>query len=361
MNGGHVQALLFMLNRPEPLRQSSLLMVLATGIGHAPSLMAGLKALAQESNPPWSTKVEQLRALLAEGQTLSEALTITTDLLPEESLVAIRVAEQAGSLKQVLAEEAHRLMETGTSGNSVQPTIPMTFVWLVLLGCIAMSIIAFVMVFIIPKFKAIFEGFGVALPDMTVGLINISDWFMNYWYITAFPAACIMVYLTFLLLKGSLRFVQCGHVLWSEHFPRFWTPMILRLLSVTVSAEKPLGEGVHAILSELQPGKASRELSGVRQRIHAGVDCWKAMQMHGFLKPRELAFLESSAKTRHLDWGLLHLARTIEQRRVRWASILSTLLQPVIILLIGAVVGFVVVAMFKPLVELIIHMPMKGY
>lgn len=356
MNGGHFQAMLFMMNRPEPLRQSSLLMVLATGIGHAPSLMAGLKALAEESSPPWSGKVEHLRSLLGEGQSLSEALTVTRDLLPEESVIAIRVAEQAGSLKQVLAEEAHRLMQGGTRGNAVQPTIPMTLLWLMIIGGIAFFVLSFLMIFIIPKFKAIFEGFGIEMPTTTLTVIEASDYFMDYWYLFAFPGVCVISYLTSCVIKANLNYVQTGHVAWSEHFPRFWTPLILRLLSVTVSAEKPIGEGVHEILRELKPGKASQQLSAVRQQISAGTDCWQAMKTAGFLQDRELAFLESSIKTRHLDWGLLHLSRSIESRRQRLTTLLANLIQPPIILAIGAVVGFVVLAMFKPLVQLILEM-----
>lgn len=356
MNGGHFQAMLFMMNRPEPLRQSSLLMVLATGIGHAPSLMAGLQALADESSPPWSGKVEHLRSLLGEGQSLSEALTVTRDLLPEESLIAIRVAEQAGSLKQVLAEEAHRLMQDSTRGNAVQPTVPTTLLWLMMIAGIAFCVISFLMIFIVPKFKYIFESFGVDMPPMTLTLIATSDFFMSYWYLIAFPGACVIGYLTIWVIKANLKYVQTGHVAWSEHFPRFWTPLILRLLSVTVSAEKPIGEGVHEIQRELQPGKASQRLSAVRQQISAGTDCWQAMKTAGFLQDRELAFLESSIKTRHLDWGLLHLARSIESRRQRLTTLFATLIQPPLILAIGAVVGFVVLAMFKPLVQLILEM-----
>jgi type II secretory pathway component PulF len=353
MNGGHLQALLFMLNRPEPIRQSSLLMVLATGIGHAPSLMAGLKALSEESSAPWSSKVEQLRHLLAQGQTLSEALTIATGLLPEQSVVAIRVAEQAGSLKQVLADEAHRLMQSETQGNAVQPGFAMTITWLSVIALQTFLIVNFIMVSIIPEFKAIFEGFGVELPGLTILLISLSDWFMSYWYILLLPGVCVAGYVLFMTLKGSLKRLQYGHVMWSEHFPRFWTPLILRLLSITVTAEKSLGDGVHAILKELQPGRAARALSGVRQRINAGSDCWQSLCDQGFLNRRELAFLESSARTRHLDWGLLHLARSVEHRRGRWLTLIGQVLQPVIVLAIGLIVGFIVIALFLPLIKML--------
>jgi len=353
MSGGHLQAILFMLNRPEPIRQSSLLMVLATGIGHAPSLMAGLKALTEESSPPWSNRIAQLRVLLSQGQTLSEALTSATGLLPEKTLIAIRVAEEAGALKQVLADEAQRLMLDDQSGNSVQASFPTTLAWLLALGLIAQSVISFIMMFIIPKFNAIFEGFGVELPATTRALIGISDWMMDSFFLIVFPIVSLLLYGLYKLTRAHLRYLSTGHVLGSERFSRYWTPLILRLLSVAVSTERSLGDAVHAIQRELVPGRASRQLSGVRQSIYAGTDCWEALRTYGFLKHREVAFLNSTSKTHHLDWGLIHLGRTIERRRERWLRLGLSFLQPTVILLAGAVVGFVVVSLFMPIVKLI--------
>ncbi|MEZ6132217.1 MAG: type II secretion system F family protein [Planctomycetaceae bacterium] len=353
MSGGHLQAMLFVLNRPEPIRQSSLLMVLATGIGHAPALMAGLKALAEESQPPWSSRIQQLRILLSQGQTLSEALTSATGLLPEQTLIAVRVAEESGALKQVLAEEAQRLMRADESGNSVQASIPTTLAWMVALGLVATFLITFIMMSIIPKFKAIFEGFGVELPEVTVTLIEVSDWTMSYFFLIVFPITSLLLYGFYKLVRAHLRYLATGHVLGSERFSRYWTPMILRMLSVVVSTGRSLGDGVHAIQRELVPGRASRQLSGVRQSIYSGTDCWEALRAHGFLKRREVAFLNSTAKTHHLDWGLIHLGRTIERRRERWLRLCVSFVQPVIILLAGTVVGFVVIALFMPIVKLI--------
>jgi len=353
MSGGHLQALLFMMNQPEPIRQSSLLMVLATGIGHAPSLMGGLKALAEESNGAWASKLEQLRALLSQGQTLSEALTTARDLLPEQSLVAIRIAEQTGSLKQVLADEAQRLMQRGTEGNPVRPTFAMTVVWLLGLGAVALCVVSFVMIFIIPKFKRIFEGFGVELPNLTILLISLSDWTMSYWYLILFPAFSLLCFLAWLMFMASLRYLKTGHVMFSENHPRYWTPMILRLLSVVVSTGKSLGEGIHCILKELEPGRTSRQLSGVRQSVYAGVNCWDALRSHGFLNRREVRFLESSAKTHHLDWGLQHLSRSLELRRGRWVRWLQAVVQPTSILMAGIIVAFIVIALFLPLIKLL--------
>lgn len=353
MSGDHIQAFLFMLNRPEPIRQSSLLMVLATGISDAPTLMAGLKSLAEESGQPWGGRVLQLRTLLAAGHSLTDSLHSVEGLLPEQSLIAIQVAEDAGSLKQVLAEEARRLMRSETTVTGVQPGLPETIAWLLAMAFVCQSIVGFLLIFIVPKLKAIFQNFGLELPESTKALIAISDTGSQLWFLIAFPIASLIITAAVFLGRSHLRFLSTGHVPLSQHFPRYWTPLILRLLSVVAAAQKSLADGVHQIQKEMRPGKAALNLSAVRQHLNGGEECWTALHRQGFLRGHEAEFLNSACRTRHLDWGLLHLSRTLERRRERWTQLCLSFLQPVAIICGGCVVGFVVVAMFMPLVKMI--------
>ncbi len=267
--------------------------------------------------------------------------------------MAIRVAEETGTLRQVLAEEAHRLMNRGDSANPVRAYLPATMLWILAIWTICASKVSFIMMFIIPKFKKIFEDFGTDLPAMTEMLIGMSDWFLHYWYLLALPAITFIGVPAWWMFRGYLSYISTGTILFSEHFPRYWSPLILRLLSVTVATGNALDKGVHAILKELPPGRSAEKLSAVRQSMLAGDDCWRAMSQHGLLKNREVAFLDSATRTGHLDWGLLHLSRALERRRGRWAQRLASLLQPVVVLAVGMVVGFVCISLFLPLIKLV--------
>lgn len=352
MNGGNLQAALFLLNRPEPIRQSSLLMVLATGIGDGQTLIAGLKALASESSAPWSNRIGHLRLLLEQGQTLSEALTSASGLLPEPSLIAIRVGEDTGTLKQVLAEEAQRLMRDTGDSTPVQATLSNTLGWILAVGLVALSIVTFIMVFIIPKFKKIFEDFGMELPDITVSLIGFSDWLSNYWFLIILPGFTMLAILAFSLARWQQLSLTEGRTAFSEYFPRYWSPLILRLMSITVASGHSLNDSLHSILRELRPGTTATKLSAVRMNINAGKDCWEALQQEGFLKSREVSFLNSARRSGHLDWGLIHLARTLHRKRDGWIRVLVNFLQPSVVLFAGLIVGYICISLFMPLIEL---------
>ncbi len=93
---GYIQNLLFMSNRPEPIRQTSLLMILAASVGNEDVLIDSLAAHAQETGPPWGDRVQTLRILLEQGMPLSQALANNPGLLPDSTVAAIRVAEKNG-------------------------------------------------------------------------------------------------------------------------------------------------------------------------------------------------------------------------------------------------------------------------
>ena len=143
MTGGYLQSMLFLMNRPEPIRQSSLLMILATGLDDPQSLTSGLQALSAESRPPWSNRVQHLRALLEQGQSLSDALRNAGSLLPEQSLVAISVAEDSGALRQVLADEAQRLMSDSASTGPVGGSVSTGIATMLAIGIAVLSMLTF--------------------------------------------------------------------------------------------------------------------------------------------------------------------------------------------------------------------------
>jgi type II secretory pathway component PulF len=179
---------------------------------------------------------------------------------------------------------------------------------------------------------------------------------MSYWYLYFIPMTGTMVFLLWWWYSSSVRKLTHGYSRFAEAWPRYWVPGVLRQLSLSAATGQPLGPAIEMSLIDMPPGRASRAVRQVRHRIDTGEDLIVAMTDVGLLRSREAAFLQSSLKTRHLDWGLRHLANAMELRRERWVSSLPSLLAPAVILFVGCIVLFIVVAMFMPLLELVIQL-----
>jgi type IV pilus assembly protein PilC len=349
----YVQMWLFMTNKSEPLRQTSLLMLLAGGIGHGETLLQGLKAHELESRGDWATRVSHLRSLMEQGFSLSAALSMVKNLLPDQTLSAIRAAEATGTLPDVLIDESRRISQSIQTNSGSSLNLESMLLVICALASVMTCVVSFLMIFIIPKFKEIFYGFGIEFPVPTMALISVSDFLLSYWYIFLLPVTGCTCLLFWWLYTSSNQRYQHGYHRFAEHWPRYWVPGILRQLSLSAATSQPLSQALEYIMMDMPPGRASRCVSELRYRVTSGEDMITALRDTGLLRNRESAFLQSSLKTRHLDWGLRHLAESIERKRQRWARRLPTIVAPMILLAAGFCVLFVVVALFMPLIKLL--------
>jgi type II secretory pathway component PulF len=348
-----IQTWLFMTNQSEPLRQTGLLLVLAGGIGHGDVLLQTLRSHELESRGTWAAKLGQLRILLEQGYQLSDALATVSELLPDPTISAIRVGERTGTLSNVLIDEAQRISQNDQSedfaGVSTAGFLIMVPVMLVIL----VAIVTFLMINIVPKFKAIFTGFGTELPGPTRAFIDVTDWLLKYWYALFLPMAGVLGLLVYQTI-GSIRLrLKHGYHRMAEYWPRYWVPGILRQLSLAAVSGHPLSEALDCVLVDLPPGRAATRISGVRHQAHAGQDVISAMRSGGLLTQREAVFLQCSQQNRHLDWAMRHLAEAIEVRRVRQVRRLLNILGPGLLIGLGIIVLFVCIALFLPVVKLV--------
>lgn len=349
----HIQMWLFMTHQSEPLRQTSLLMLLAGGIGHGETLLHSLRAHEAESSGDWANKIGQLRLLMEQGHSLAASMTMVRDLLPDQTVSAIRTAESTGTLADVLVDEAKRISRSVQTASGGAVTMEALLLMLFSVGTIMFCVVSFLMLFIIPKFKEIFLGFGVELPNVTVTLISISDSVLSGWFLFILPVtgiACLGLWWTYSSSRSKL--IHGYHRL-MEHWPRYWVPGVLRQLSLSAAAGQPLGAALDSIMIDMPPGRAAEQISGLRHRVMNGEDTIEAMQATRLLRTREAAFLKSALKTRHLDWGFRHLAEAIEARRARIWRRVPTILAPLMMLVLGFTVMFVCVAFFAPLIKLL--------
>ncbi len=348
-----IQMWLFMTNQSEPLRQASLLMLLAGGVGHGDTLLQSLRAHEQESKAIWASKVGQLRMLLEQGHSLSGALAIVSEFLPDQTISAIRVAEGTGALADVLMDEARRLHQQGREKSLTGGNLERDLLWAAAVLGIASTIVSFLMIFIVPKFVMIFTGFGVELPPVTMAAIAVSDYFMSYWYLFFLPGIATGCAIFWWMYSSQRKKLVHGYPRFAEAWPRYWLPGILRTLSLSAASGQPLGRALDCVMQDLPPGRAATLVSQLRHRVHNGEDPIQTMKNVGLLRNSEAAFLTSSLKTHHLDWGLRHLADSVERRRRNFFRRATQFIGPGMILAMGFVVLFVVVAFFVPLTKLL--------
>lgn len=112
------------------------------------------------------------------GNTLSEAMAKQPKAFDNLYVNMVKAGEAGGALEVIL----QRLAEFKEKAQALKRKIVGAMIYPAAVITVAVAIVSFIMIWIIPKFKEIFLGFGVELPGVTVFLIDISDWMLNYWY-----------------------------------------------------------------------------------------------------------------------------------------------------------------------------------
>lgn len=353
MSAGYLQTVLYLLNRSEPIRQTALLMVLAAGVGDSEGLVERLRAHADESGEPWSGRVHGLCNRLQSGLPLSTALHSDPGLLRDSTVCAIRVGEETGSLADVMLDEAGQMTQRSDASDLGRPDPLSTLVWLISVLTVGGTLISFIMFFIIPKFKKIFEDFGSELPPVTVRLITVADFCMTYFPFVGLPLVALLLSVACVTWNEVARNAASGRSRLANIRPRQHAPELLRLLSISVASGHDTGKTIHTFQCELPPGRISKLFSRLRQQLMGGEDLVSVLVNGRVLTQREGSFLDAACRNGHLDWGLRQLGIAIQRRHERFIGLLVRMAEPLLILCAGLVVMFVVVGLMMPVIQLL--------
>lgn len=338
--------------RARTARQATLLWMLVGAVEKQVPLVPFLEAMADEAGGRWRWKLRGVAGLLHAGTSIPAALEAVSGILPTDTLLLIRVGAESGRLAPALREAAtqfsRRSESIGGRGGAGLAYLAAVFLTMLL-------VLGFVMFWIVPKFRAIFEGFDVELPELTKTVIRVADFGSSY-FLVLFPLSLLAF-----AVVGTVGYElfgaggsTAGSTGWLARFStRMKVPIVLRCLSLAVDGGRPLSVALSALLAQ-HPDKTLRaRLAQVEDDIRAGGDCWNSLWGVGLLRRNETGLLNAAARVGNLGWALRDLAESIERRAEYRTRIILDLLRPLAMLVTGAIVGFFVIGLFLPLVKLI--------
>ncbi|HOC93986.1 MAG TPA: type II secretion system F family protein [bacterium] len=263
----------------------------------------------------------------------------------------------AGEVGGVLDETLSRIAEFLEKDQALRSKVKSSMTYPTIIFIFAIIIVIFMLVFVLPTFTSVFENLNVAMPAMTAMLIKMSDALRNYWYIFigfAVGAGFLFKYYTN-TPKGKFQ----------------WHTLLLRVpvfgllnKKVTVSRfSRTLGtllsSGVPVMQALDVTGKASgnkvveRSIESVRVSIREGESISVPMEASGIFPPMVTQMIAVGEETGKLDAMLNKISEFYDMEVEATLSALTSLLEPLLMVFMGGMVGFIVVAMFMPMFQLI--------
>lgn len=313
-----------------------------------------LRILEGQSKPgPLKSSLIGVIEDVESGNTLSEAMAKQPKAFDNLYVNMVKAGEAGGALEIIL----QRLAEFKERAQSLKRKVQGAMVYPVAVITVATCIVGFIMYWIIPKFKEIFEDFGVELPGITVFLIEASDWVVNYWYlIPAIPIGLVLFIKiikknktgAYIVDRVALKIPVLGAIISKATVAR-----TCRTLGTLISSGVPILEA----LSIARDTSGNEVFRKAFDHIHASIREGESMAVP--LKETRIVddlvvnMVDVGEETGALDNMLYKVADVYDEEVSVLIEGLVNLLEPLMVVVLGLIVGFIVIALFMPLVKLL--------
>jgi len=333
-------------------KSSQLLLVLAMAIRHGRPIGPELRAFMECCRGSLRSRLRMLGDHLEDGCSLGEALQLVPSLMPRWMVAEIRSAEESGTL----AETLPRLVKQHTELLVHDHTRASYAGWLsygLAYGGVATLIVSFLMIWIVPKFKAIFRDFRTELPGTSMAVIQVADVMTEYWFLVA-PLFPLGMWTIIELMRAELTGGKSLHWPWLHRFYlALDAPDVLRHLSATVKHGRLLPDALTALSRFHFRASVARALAKVAVATTHGADVFEELRAQRFLSTHDLTFLTTARQAGNLEWALNELADLRERRVAYRQRVLCEFLRPVPVVIGGLIALFIALAFFMPIVKLV--------
>jgi type IV pilus assembly protein PilC len=325
---------------------------LSTMIGAGLPLTDSLSILQLQVPPALQTKVADILRSIEGGSTFADALTHHTETFSRVYIALVRAGESAGVLDTILIRladtlEKQREFREKTKGAMIYPVI-------VVIGMLLVS--AVMMIFVLPKLTVMYKDFNVELPIVTKILMSTSTFMATYWYILALVIAGI-VYAFGKWKKTKVGAYQYDVlVLKLPIFGKIKSMVLMaefsRTLALLASAGVSLVESL-AIVREVADSEVMRRaLTEVGKDVEKGNTLATSLAKHPVFPMIVSQMTSVGEQTGKLDEILNRVAGYFENESEHAIKNLSTAMEPIIMVVLGVGVGFLIVAIIVPIYNL---------
>jgi len=328
-----------------PTRQLSALL----SSGH--TVEASLKIVSNNSsNRKVSSVFSKLRSGIIEGKTFSQCIE-DTGLFPNIFYASISAGEKSGNLDIVLEQLANHL----ESQQKLRRMLVNSLTYPVILVAVALLVTAMMIIFVVPEFQSVFEGLDHELPSSTLMLIGLSDFMGAYWLQIVISIAAVIYLMRRLLnnkkIKEKLHSVLMrapivGSILVGSDASKFF-----RTMGMLTSSGVPVVEAIKISQRSIYLTPLEKEVKHVCDEVSRGASFSYEISKTSF-PSIALQLIAGGKGSSGLSTMLRKSAETIDEVMKAKLETMTNAFEPVLILLIGGVVLFIVGSLMSPIFDI---------
>ena len=316
-------------------------------------LVQGLMALERQvRDASWKAVIADVRKRVEEGSSLSDAMSEYPEYFDTVARILIAAGESSGNFDAML----DRLALLTRKQLYVRRLVIGALVYPSLLLTVSLGVLTVMLTFVLPRFVELFESLDMPLPPSTQFLMAVSSVLTGYWWLVLGAVAGSTVGVRMWVATPSGRRTWDAIVLMLPQFGKmaksFATAKVTRLLGVLIQGKVPLLDALHLTRDATKNAFYVELIVKAEEAVTKGEAISAAFADERLIAPAVYEAMRNGEKSGQIGPLLLHVADFLDEENEIIVKSLTTILEPVIMIVLGALVGFVAVSMFTPLFDL---------
>jgi len=307
---------------------------------------------SQTRSPHFKQVIDEMHASVKDGSAFSDALARHKQVFSSLFINMVKAGEVSGNLEKVLRRLADYLEKEQETRSKVKSSLAYPMLILVV-GIVTVFVL---LTFVIPRLSVIFDDLDQALPLPTVILTGISGFFAQYWWFILAVVGIGAVYLKkWVNTPGGrkkfdafkLRIPLLGDFISIVEIGRF-----SRTLGTLVESGVAITTALNSVWATIENVILMDEVKKISEDVANGTSLKAALKGCTFFPEMAVNMISVGEETGHLERGLYKIADTYEKQADQTVKAMLSLLGPVVLIVIVAIVGFVVIAMLLPIFKM---------
>jgi len=298
--------------------------------------------------------LKQIREEVMKGESFSESLSRHPNIFSEVFINMIKVGEESGTLEKVLQVLTHQMereheIKDKIKGAMIYPSV-------IVLAMIGIGVLMLIMV--VPKLAELFNDLGIELPLSTRVVIGLGMFLSKFWY--TIPFIALIIYFAFKVsLKTKLGKIVLDTIVLkipviSNIIKKINAANTVRTLSSLITAGVPIVRSLEIVSNSLGNTYYKKAMSESAERVQKGSKLGEVIKDYESIYPvLVIQMISVGEETGETSSILAKLADFFEEEVANATKNLSSIIEPVLMLIIGAIVGFFAVSMIQPMYSML--------
>jgi type II secretory pathway component PulF len=306
----------------------------------------------QTQNPQLKTIVSQIGEFIADGNSLSAALSRYPDVFDGFFVSIVKSGEISGSLSAVLK----RLADFSEREEEIQAKIRASLAYPVLIAIVGAITVFILLTFVVPKLIEMFIELSEKLPLPTVILINISDFFSAFWWAIAIVIALVILYIKRIYKTSEGKFAidnfKLGTPFLGDFIRKSQIAHFARTLATLLANGVTIIQALDAVVEVLDNELLRQDTRRMLKEITDGSSLTNAISKSKYFPEVVVNLIAVGEQSGQPENSLFKIAESFERQTEQMIKIITSLLEPALILVVGLIVGFIVIAMLLPIFQM---------